>query len=740
MNRKKIFLVWLIIIATLFGGCRSVKGSESGPDPEAQDDGIKYAAEFIPFQEYSNISAMAAREGAFYFSAPVPGETDIRGIFFYTATNKEGETLLWQAEAGETVLKIAIDTYGGVCFVSAINSSAGDSQELFLKNLNQAGEITGNYNISDALNLSESIGISFMETDEEDNIYLQVSSSDESRTFILDKAGNLIGDIDNLGLPDGMCRGKDGNIYAAYRTPGGLGFQKIDYNKKVPEETVMQFEQPPSRFCLGEGLDQAVMVSTGEALYEYDPASGSQRKVLDWVDYYVSGDGIRLVTAAGEDSILTISIDFSDPVQPEAVLLKPIGIQEEPVPEKKVLTYGVMGGQLDSDVETKILEFNRDSEKYEIKIKKYGDGNPINGAIETNQQFQLDIITGNCPDIIALPIGHFQQLGFSPYYLGFPLEQYAGKGIFEDLHPYMERDDELKKEDFLENIIHGYETEGKLYAMPANFFLLTLSGKKSEVEDKTNWNLEEMIDYVDNHPQKEKVFYFGTKEDVLNICLTIQLSQLVDWNREDNFFDRELLIKILEFANGFEDINEYEFCDKRAEELWLDNSLFGIGSFHNIYNFLADEVTLVGYPSKDGNGSRLMTRTAHAISSDSTHKDVAWEFIRTLLKEDFQKEIWESDFSIFPVRKDAFEEYFKSLAEELPFFNTGTIEVVPPPPEQWEMLKETILNVDTPYSTDIQLYNIIWEEAQSYFTGAKTVAEAVDIMENRISLYVKETK
>ncbi len=56
--------------------------------------------------------------------------------------------------------------------------------------------------------------------------------------------------------------------------------------------------------------------------------------------------------------------------------------------------------------------------------------------------------TGNCPDIIGLD--------------GLDYNQYANKGIFEDLYPYMEKTG-MDRQDFLGNVLEAYEVDGKLY-------------------------------------------------------------------------------------------------------------------------------------------------------------------------------------------------------------------------------------------------------------------------------------
>ena len=58
--------------------------------------------------------------------------------------------------------------------------------------------------------------------------------------------------------------------------------------------------------------------------------------------------------------------------------------------------------------------------------------------------------------------------------------------------------------------------------------------------------------------------------------------------------------------------------------------------------------------------------------------------------------------------------------------------------EEVESCKEFILNIDSPVQYDNKVYEIVEEEAQSYFEGKQTAQEAADMMQNRIQIYISE--
>ena len=60
--------------------------------------------------------------------------------------------------------------------------------------------------------------------------------------------------------------------------------------------------------------------------------------------------------------------------------------------------------------------------------------------------------------------------------------------------------------------------------------------------------------------------------------------------------------------------------------------------------------------------------------------------------------------------------------------------------EEAAKMMDTINRIDGAYSYNEQLMAIIEEESAPYFAGQKTVDEVADIIQNRIQLYVNESR
>lgn len=60
--------------------------------------------------------------------------------------------------------------------------------------------------------------------------------------------------------------------------------------------------------------------------------------------------------------------------------------------------------------------------------------------------------------------------------------------------------------------------------------------------------------------------------------------------------------------------------------------------------------------------------------------------------------------------------------------------------EEWERYETLINSITKVDMYDSNIYTIVWEAAGAYFAGDKTLDETVDMIRNRVSLYVNENR
>lgn len=122
-----------------------------------------------------------------------------------------------------------------------------------------------------------------------------------------------------------------------------------------------------------------------------------------------------------------------------------------------------------------------------------------------------------------------------------------------------------------------------------------------------------------------------------------------------------------------------------------------------------------------------------AISDSCANKEQAWQFVDSLLGEEFQSKYIVFNF---PIRISALESKFED-AMTLKEGWGNTAEDLPTEAQAEELYGM----MDTAYGNnqiDENIWNIIEEEASYYFNNEKTAQEVAAIIQNRVELYLAE--
>ena len=145
-------------------------------------------------------------------------------------------------------------------------------------------------------------------------------------------------------------------------------------------------------------------------------------------------------------------------------------VDPKDVVDKKVLTLAC--NDINWEIRKHVVEFNKTNPEYRIQITDYFQYNTEDDYTIGTTRLNTDIVSGKVPDILVLNEN-------------LPLESYMAKGLFEDLYPYIDKDDAFRREDFFPNVLKAYENNGKLYRLVPRFTVYTVTGKTADVGDRT---------------------------------------------------------------------------------------------------------------------------------------------------------------------------------------------------------------------------------------------------------------
>ncbi|MDR2546779.1 MAG: ABC transporter substrate-binding protein [Lachnospiraceae bacterium] len=549
------------------------------------------------------------------------------------------------------------------------------------------------------------------------------------------------------GIITRLFKDSTGVIYAAWFHETSLTVAAIDEEAgSLVDSHIVPFH---TTFLGGGssiiGSRDSIFLADGTMGYDYNLHTKSMTELFNWFDtglfvthnntVFPSTDG-HVILSARSDYFTAATLDFwLIRPQTEEDIIADSGeqtvISHAGLPSGEGdITLGTFGRNFGSDraIQMAIIAFNQANPDSKIEIIDYG--------FEDTGLFQLntDILRGNCPDILLVPL----ELSYGLY---------SQKGLFLDLLPYLENDPGFDWDDYQENIIRAYIEDGKLSAIPVSFSLTGMRGTTAELNGRTEWNLSEMVAFADRFPGSNLINR-PTKAEALFICLEANGEHIVDWATEDGAFNRDLFIQILEFANRFHDADRIDVNSILAdwEERVADDDLkllhggVSVVSTQRALTIFGEPITHIGYPSEKGSGFIIRSSNALAIKKDTEHGGTAWRFIQYLLSDSFQSS---EEMGYLPVKKDSLDR--KIEHDRIAMGSVGgaggpTIDLRGATDEEIKEMRQILDTANKIRVYDLQIDAIIKEEADTYFSGQKTITEVADIVANRVGIYVKEAR
>ncbi len=490
------------------------------------------------------------------------------------------------------------------------------------------------------------------------------------------------------------------------------------------------------------GYNYDFLASTSENVYGFNVEDSEMTQLLNFVDSDIDTYGAAALCGISDTQMIGILTD-TEGNNYISLLTK---VQPEDVTEKQVITLGC--NYIDYDVRAQVVAFNKESDKYRVKIVDYSDyDSEENDYTGGATKLSTDIISGNTPDILVLDAS-------------MPVDSYNSKGLFEDLTSYFNADEELSSTDYLDGIMSlCTDDDNKMYQIIPSFTVETVVGATADVGDGTSsWTLDDLKALVEAKGVEYKnIFGPYSRDEIFQAALDLSGTSFIDWGTQTCNYNSEDFISLLEFVNEFpEDLEEDDYYND-SSSYWRDGtSLLQIMYFSAFdeYNTMkkgtyGQDITLVGFPSSNGTGDVIYPSMQIAMSSTSENKEGCWEFMRRFLTADFQKTI----DGYFPVSVSRLEElgeeakkkptYTDEDGKEVEYDDTYTIgdtEIVVDPmtDEEVQTVIDYLNNLSSIGNYSESVYNIVTEEAAAYFEGQKTAQEVADIIQSRVQIYVNE--
>jgi ABC-type glycerol-3-phosphate transport system substrate-binding protein len=442
--------------------------------------------------------------------------------------------------------------------------------------------------------------------------------------------------------------------------------------------------------------------------------NGTITELLSWADWDLAGS-VTQVSCLDENTYLVgVTSLLSDQDQ----LLTLTRVPADQIPEKTVVTLAAPLSQdqidwgstwtdsLDSLLVDAISQFNQTSTDYRVEVVTY----------PSNEELNLKLLTGDAPDLI--------DWNYTAWLDDTPSKAlYAKHGYLADLEPYLDQDPELSMDDFIPSIMDLAKSRtGGLYAMPLNFYFVTMIADKEYVGDRTSWTVSEMLDIAKTLPDDLELWSYTSSQGALESFLESSIDRYVSEIDGTCDFENQEFYDLLTLCRDYFPAEITESYDEP------DTILHGYGSAGSVSEFMSEGLsdpdrTAIGYPGTDGSVTVVFYEEM-SICALGSQTEGAWQFLRTLIGYDFQS----SRFGFQPVRQDAFQELLDWYVTDVDALTQ----------EQAQTVRDLVYNATNLRHFDSAAIPIVLEEADAFFSGDKSAEETARIIQNRVEIYLGE--
>lgn len=484
-------------------------------------------------------------------------------------------------------------------------------------------------------------------------------------------------------------------------------------------------------------------------VYRYHLGDETPTQIMSYVNSDMDTNNLSSIVPLDDEHFLGFYSEYDDEYYNSTVkgglFTK---VNPEDIPDKDVMVLG--GNYIDSDLRKRVVNFNKTSTTHRIVLRTYDQYNNYDEWDAGYKQLNNDIISGNMPDILVVESYNMS------------LDSYISKGLLADIGELIEKDEELSKVEFMDNVFEACKVDGKLYEIVPSFQVQSYAAKTSLVGDGADWSMERAQQVLASLPEGATLFSGDmTQSEFISNVMFYCGNDFIDVSTGTCEFDSDSFISLMEYAktlpeklaDDYYDGDWYTYYENQyRENRTLLSSCYISEATSLVYlmgNF-GEDITYVGFPTTSGSGSVINTGTTYALAAKSPNLDAAWDFMRYYFTDEYQKE--ELRWAL-PVSKKYFDEKVSEAAKNPTYtdedgkevesnyttwINEEEVILDPLTPEQLEKLKTFISSVQTRQYYNSDITNIITEEMGAFYKGQKSAKDVAAIIQSRAKIYVNE--
>ena len=409
-----------------------------------------------------------------------------------------------------------------------------------------------------------------------------------------------------------------------------------------------------------------------------------------------------------------------------------IRVEPGEVPVRKVLKLGCFGDSSEEmyqyssvsyscsmELLDAVIRFNNTDPEYRIEIEPL-----VFNSENERDRLLLELATGSDLDLLDTSI--------------LP-DRAVGTGLLADMLPFLDADESLSREDFIEPLFALMLQQGKLYEYTDKFNMLSIATHPGFSGE--DWTVERIETLIREHPEMEPIRPNMERELLTTLFAWAATAEFIDWETMSCDFERPAFAHWLQLLKELPAGGEY---NDNPQLLDFAYDLATDARFR-FRNSLKDTYVLAGFPESSGTGSYFLRQgespdawygsggqnTRIGILASGTRQEAAWRFVRTLIQGSDTVELTQG----IPALKAKFE---RALANAIDSGSGLSWIQDAFSAEDAAQIRELVYQSRGLVHTDEALLTILRSEMNAFLGGQKSAGEAARQIQSRVGLYLAE--
>ncbi len=425
-----------------------------------------------------------------------------------------------------------------------------------------------------------------------------------------------------------------------------------------------------------------------------------------------------------DDERFAISYVYRDHTAEVLLFRYDSSIDRSNVETIKIGGYGVFD---DSVLQWAVYSFNTSNTQYRAILEDYSQR--FDAYLPEDRRKATLALTqyfneGNTPDI-------FYGTRFDYAYMG-------RNGMVIDMSGYMNESNTSMPQmtDAGNRLI--FDGSGSCYQLFSGYALYGCKVQECVFNEVPDTSVFSLYQYAQN---MDITYSFTGASDIVDTAIRYNFADLWGAYDGEKKITHEQLVNLVNIALSLPITESGGYASE--EDVINGRTLMGTDiEFCEIHNTKENEEAFeyIGYPSIHGSVHLAVPECCLAISTTAKNKDKCWEMLSMLLSDEAQKQTMISGY--IPVTQEAVDTFCElsmhpeSVTDEVLKSYVGQRKAVDQ--EAINQFLKTINKADTLATYDWGIFDIIYDEINSYYSQNRSPEQIADTLEKRLTLYMQE--